>query len=59
MFNDDVQMGFFDLYDQYLLNLLYHARMRPGMTRDEAHVVIEQIMPEVRAFVARTNDLPP
>jgi hypothetical protein len=59
MFNDDVQMGFFDLYDQYLLNLLYHARMRPGMTRDEAHAVIDQIMPEVRAFVARTNDLPP
>ena len=23
MFNDDVQMGFFDLYDQYLLNILY------------------------------------
>ena len=59
MFNDDVQMGFFDLYDQYLLNLLYHARMRPGMTREEAHAVIDQIMPEVRAFVARTNDLPP
>jgi hypothetical protein len=59
MFNDDVQMGFFDLYDQYLLNLLYHARMRPGMTRDEAHAVISEIMPEVRGFVARTNGLPP
>ena len=59
MFNDDVQMGFFDLYDQYLLNLLYHERMRPGMTRDEAHAVIDQIMPDVRAFVGRTNDLPP
>ena len=23
MFNDDVQMGFFDTYDQYLLNILY------------------------------------
>ena len=31
MFNDNVQMGFFDVYDQYLLNLLYHPRMRPGM----------------------------
>jgi len=59
MFNDDVQMGFFDLYDQYLLNLLYHARMRPGMTREEARAVIDQIMPDVRAFVARTNGLPP
>jgi hypothetical protein len=59
MFNDDVQMGFFDVYDQYLLNLLYHARMRPGMTREEARAVIDEIMPEVRAFVARTNGLPP
>jgi DUF2927 family protein len=59
MFNDDVQMGFFDLYDQYLLNLLYHARMRPGMTRDEARAVVTEILPDVRAFVARANDLKP
>src|SRR5262249_15669672 len=31
MFNDDVQMGFFDIYDQYLLNILYDPRIRPGM----------------------------
>jgi hypothetical protein len=59
MFNDDVQMGFFDLYDQYLLNLLYHARMRPGMTREEAHAVVAEILPDVRAFVAQANDLKP
>jgi Protein of unknown function (DUF2927) len=57
MFNDNVQMGFFDVYDQYLLNLLYHPRMRPGMNRDEARAVMDEIMPEVRAFVARTNGL--
>jgi Protein of unknown function (DUF2927) len=59
MFNDDVQMGFFDVYDQYLLNLLYHDRMRPGMTREQAHAVIAEILSEVRAFVARNNDLGP
>jgi hypothetical protein len=59
MFNDDVQMGFFDLYDQYLLNLLYHARIRPGMTREEARVVVPEILPDVRAFVAQANDLKP
>ena len=59
MFNDDVQMGFFDLYDQYLLNLLYHSRMRPGMTRDEARAVVAEILPDVRAFVAQANDLKP
>ncbi|HEX4553848.1 MAG TPA: DUF2927 domain-containing protein, partial [Xanthobacteraceae bacterium] len=57
MFNDDVQMGFFDLYDQYLLNLLYHARIRPGMTREEARGVVAEILPDVRAFVAQANDL--
>jgi Protein of unknown function (DUF2927) len=57
MFNDNVQMGFFDLYDQYLLNLLYHPRMRPGMNRDEARAVVDEIMPQVRAFVARGNGL--
>jgi hypothetical protein len=57
MFNDNVQMGFFDLYDQYLLNLLYHPRMRPGMNREEARAVIDEIMPEVRAGVARLNGL--
>jgi len=57
MFNDNVQMGFFDVYDQYLLNLLYHPRIRPGMSRAEARAVISEILPEVRAFVARTNGL--
>ncbi len=33
MFNDEVQMGFFGVYDQYILNILYHPRVRPGMSR--------------------------
>src|SRR5947199_295473 len=32
MFNDSVQMGYFDVYDQYILNILYDPRIRPGMT---------------------------
>ena len=55
MFNDDVQMGFFDIYDQYLLNILYDPRIRPGMTKDE----VDQLMPEVlataRAWVTNAN----
>jgi hypothetical protein len=57
MFNDDVQMGFFDVYDQYILNILYHPRVRPGMTRREVRALLPEIMPEVRDFVARTNGL--
>jgi hypothetical protein len=55
MFNDDVQMGFFDLYDQYLLNILYDARVRPGMSRDEVKAVLPEVLPQVRDRVTRTN----
>jgi Protein of unknown function (DUF2927) len=55
MFNDDVQMGFFDLYDQYLLNILYDSHVRPGMTRDEVKALLPQLLPQVRERVARNN----
>jgi Protein of unknown function (DUF2927) len=57
MFNDNVQMGFFDIYDQYILNVLYDPRVQPGMDSDEVRAVLPQIMPAVRAWVARVNDL--
>ena len=57
MFNDNVQMGFFDIYDQYILNVLYDPRVQPGMDSDEVRAVLPQIMPTVRAWVARVNDL--
>jgi Protein of unknown function (DUF2927) len=56
MFNDDVQMGFFSVYDQYLLNLLYDPRIRPGMTKDQVRAIIPEILPTVRAWVASTNN---
>ena len=56
MFNDDVSMGFFDIYDQILLNLLYDPRILPGMTKEEALALVSQILPEIRAFVASTNE---
>jgi hypothetical protein len=57
MFNDDVQMGFFGVYDQYLLNILYDPRIRPGMTREEVHELLPLVLPSARAFVARVNSL--
>jgi len=59
MFNDKVSMGFFDVYDQYILNILYHPRVRPGMTRGAVRALLPEIMPDVRAFVAKVNGLPP
>jgi DUF2927 family protein len=55
MFNDDVQMGFFDVYDQYLLNILYDPRVRPGMTRDEVNALLPDVMLTARAWVGDIN----
>ena len=59
MFNDDVQMGFFDRYDQYLLNILYDPRIRPGMTPDEVRRLLPQVLPAVRTFVDGRNRAAP
>ena len=45
MFNDDVQLGFFGVYDQYLLNILYDPRIRPGMTRAEVEALLPRCCP--------------
>ena len=55
MFNDDVQMGFFDVYDQYLLNILYDPRIKPGMTKDEVDAVLPDILPSARIWVHDIN----
>jgi hypothetical protein len=57
MFNDEVQMGFFDIYDQYLLNILYDPRIRAGMTTEQVKELLPQILPDVRAWVAKVNGL--
>jgi hypothetical protein len=57
MFNDGVQMGFFDVYDQYLVNILYDPRIQPGMTQDEVDKLFPDVLPTVRAWVANTNAL--
>ena len=55
MFNDKVHMGYFDIYDQYLLNILYDPRIRPGMTVGEVTALLPQVLPDVRAWVAKAN----
>jgi len=57
MFNDQVSMGFFDIYDQYLLNILYDPRIKPGMTVEEVKAVLPEVLADVRAFVRQVNDL--
>jgi hypothetical protein len=59
MFNDRVHMGFFDVYDQYILNVLYDPRIRAGMKADEVRALLPQVLPAVRAWVTRMNKLGP
>jgi hypothetical protein len=51
MFNDNVQMGFFGTYDQYILNILYDPRIRPGMTPAQVRALLPQVLPSVRSFI--------
>jgi hypothetical protein len=57
MFNDEVQMGFFDVYDEYLANILYDTRVRPGMTKEQVEALLPDILPKVRSFVTDLDAL--
>jgi hypothetical protein len=55
MFNDDVQMGFFDVYDQYLLNILYDPRVRPGMTKEDVNALFPDLLETARTWVTNAK----
>jgi hypothetical protein len=57
MFNDKVSMGFFDVYDQYILNLLYDPRIKAGMTVEEVKAVLPEVLADVRTWVRKVNHL--
>jgi hypothetical protein len=58
MFNDNVSMGYFDVYDQYILNLLYDPRIKPGMTVQEVREALPDVLVDVREWVRKVNNLP-
>jgi hypothetical protein len=57
MFNDNVSMGFFDVYDQYILNVLYDPRIKAGMTVTEVKAVLPEVLLDVRVWVKKVNNL--
>ncbi len=57
MFNDNVSMGFFDIYDQYILNILYDPRIKAGMTVTEVKAVLPEVLADVRVWVRGVNHL--
>jgi hypothetical protein len=58
MFNDEVQMGYFDIYDQYILNILYDPRIKAGMTVEDVRAALPETLKDVRAWVRKVNGLP-
>jgi hypothetical protein len=48
-------MGFFDVYDQYLLNILYDPRIRAGMTKAEVDAAMPDVLSTTRSWVAHAN----
>ncbi len=57
MFNDNVSMGFFDVYDQYILNILYDPRIKAGMSVEEVKAALPEVLADVRAWVKKVNNL--
>jgi hypothetical protein len=57
MFNDNVSMGFFDVYDQYILNILYDPRVKAGMTVAEVKAVLPEVLADVRVWIRKVNNL--
>src|SRR4029078_4612872 len=58
MFNDTVSMGYFDVYDQYIMNVLYDPRIKAGMTVAEVKAVLPDVLADVRVWVRKVNNLP-
>jgi len=58
MFNDHVSMGFFDIYDQYIMNVLYDPRIKAGMNVEEVKAVLPEVLADVRVWVTKVNNLP-
>jgi hypothetical protein len=48
VFNDSSRQSRFTAHDRYILNILYHPRIRPGMNAREAEAVLPSVIRDVR-----------
>jgi hypothetical protein len=51
VFNDQSQHTRFMLHDRYVLNMLYHPRIQPGMRRNDVDRVLRMVLGDVRGWV--------
>lgn len=51
VFNDRTRHDRFTAFDRYILNMLYHKRVRPGMSQQQARKVLPAVIRDVRRYV--------
>jgi len=51
VFNDRSRHSGFTVFDRYILNMLYHQRIRPGMSKRQARDVLPGVLRDIRRFV--------
>lgn len=51
VFNDRSRHDRFTEFDRYILNMLYHRRIRPGMSQSQARDVLPGVVRDVRRYV--------
>ncbi|MFN3172452.1 MAG: DUF2927 domain-containing protein [Hyphomicrobiales bacterium] len=51
VFNDHSRHTRFMLHDRYVLNMLYHPRVLPGMSRDEVSQVLRSVLADVHSWL--------
>lgn len=47
LFNEDEEFALMTTHDEHLMRILYDARLRPGMTRDQAMPIVHRIAAEL------------
>ncbi|MEQ8656506.1 MAG: DUF2927 domain-containing protein [Hyphomicrobiales bacterium] len=51
VFNDQSRHTRFMLHDRYVLNMLYHPRILPGMSRDDVNLVLPSVLADVHSWL--------
>ena len=51
VFNDRSRHDKFTKFDRYILNMLYHKRIRPGMSQHQAREVLPAVLRDIRRHV--------
>ncbi len=53
IFNDESTLNVFGVFDWFILNMLYDARILPGMDEAEVRVILPEVIADVRARLPR------